>query len=110
MEVLDLKTVTLNFDRKAGRFILDRGEPVFQTMCEFLHTFSFLVVQDIEQFLLNTDSRYDVIRVPLTASGSTATLSLAEFLEMRKAYGYQMYLLRLEDVLCRKGIASNRLF
>lgn len=99
------KPIELKFDRKAGRFVLDiAGKPVLQNVCEFLHTLSFLVVQDVEQYLMSTDSRYDWVRIPLTTTGTTVTLSLQEFLALREAYGNQMYLLKLEDLLLRKGI------
>jgi hypothetical protein len=105
MEAVVARPVALNFDRKSGRFLLDlNGEFVRQNVCEFLHTLSFLVVQDVEQFLLSTDSRYDTVRVPLTSAGTTATLTLREFIALREAYGKQMFLLKLEDLLLRKGI------
>lgn len=105
MEAVVSKSVTLNYDRKSGRFVLILdGEPVRQNVCEFLHTLSFLVVQDIEHFLMSTDSRYDVVRVPLTSTGVTVSLTLREFSALREAYGHQMFLLRLEDLLLRKGI------
>ena len=105
MEAVVSKPITLNYNRKAGRFVLDiNGEPVLQNVCEFLHTLSFLVVQNVEEFLLSTDSCYDSVRVPLTSAGATATLSLQEFFALREAYGHQMFLLKLEDLLLRKGI------
>lgn len=105
MEATLSKSIDMSYDRKSGRFVLDiDGEPVRQNVCEFLHTLSFLVGQDIEKFLLSTDSRYDAVRVPLTSTGTTITLSLQEFLAVREAYGHQMYLLKLEDLLLRKGI------
>lgn len=105
MEALVSKTITLEFDRKSGRFVLDLdGELVRQNVCEFLHTLSFMVGHDIEHSLLSTDSRYDVVRVPLTTAGTTATLPLHDFVALREAYGNQMFLLKLEDLLLRKGI------
>jgi hypothetical protein len=105
METLVSKPITINLDRKAGRFVLEiDGELIRQNVCEFLHTMSFMVGHDIEQHLLNTDSRYDVVRVPLTTAGTTATLPLQDFVALREAYGNQMYLLKLEDLLLRKGI------
>lgn len=108
MEAVLSRPITLNFDRKTGRFLLEvKGEMIRQSVCEFLHTMSFLVVQDVEQFLLSTDSRYDYVRIPLTSAGATATLSLQEFIALREAYGNQMFLLKLEDLLLRKGIKSS---
>lgn len=105
MEAVASKAIKLNYDRKIGRFVLDiDGSPVRQNVCEFLHTLSFLVVQDIEQYILSTDSCYDNVRVPLTSTGVTATLSLQEFAALREAYGHQMFLLKLEDLLLRRGI------
>src|SRR5690349_11941894 len=105
MEAVISKPIILDYDRRSGRFVLEvNGEPVRQNVCEFLHTMSFLVGQDIEHFLLSTDSRYDVVRVPLTSTGITATLTLREFSALREAYGHQMFLLKLEDLLLRKGI------
>lgn len=106
MEAVASKAINLNYDRKIGRFVLDiDGSPVHQNVCEFLHTLSFLVVQDIELYILSTDSRYDHVRVPLTSAGTIATLSLQEFAALREAYSYQMFLLKLEDLLLRKGIS-----
>jgi len=105
MEAVVSKPLAITFDRRSGRFVLDlHGEPVRQTVCEFLHTLSFLVGQDVEEYLLSTDSRYDYVRVPLTSAGLIATLSLHEFIAFRDAYGNQMFLLKLEDLLLRKGI------
>lgn len=105
METLVSKAISLNYDRKAGRFVLELdGTPVRQNVCEFLHTLSFLVGQDVEQYLLSTDDQYDMVRVPLTSAGTTATLSLHEFISLREAYGNQMFLLKLEDLLLRKGV------
>lgn len=99
------RTIGMSYDRKAGRFVLEiGGEPVRQNVCEFLHTVSFLVGQDIEKYLLSTDSCYDEVRVPLTSTGTTITLGLQDFVALREAYGQQMFLLKLEDILLRKGI------
>jgi hypothetical protein len=105
-----VKTIRLNLDRKAGRFVLDiDGTLVRQNVCEFLHTLSFLVAQDVETYLLSTDSRYDNVRIPLTSAGASASLSLHEFLALRDVYGEQMFLLKLEDLLLKKGISSRAL-
>jgi hypothetical protein len=111
MKQLLIKDIGLSFNRKKSRFILDCGEDhIEQNVCEFLHTMSFLVGKDIEEYLLSTDSQYDTVRVPLTNSGKTITLDLKEFVSLREAYGRQMFLLKLEDLLMRKGIQLPELF
>src|SRR6185436_4850026 len=111
MEQVLIGKINLTFNRQQGRFIVAIGENEFQqNVCEFLHTMSFLVGKDIEEHLMNTDSQFDTIRVPLTNAGKTVTLDLKDFIQFREAYGRQMFLLKLEDLLLRKGIRSSRLF
>lgn len=101
----------ISFNRKKGKFFLSFGNiQVEQNVCEFLQTMSFLVGKDIEEYLMNTDSQYDTVRVPLTNTGKNITLELREFIALREAYSRQMFLLKLEDLLLRKGIQSARLF
>lgn len=101
----------LSFDRQKGKFLLAVGHlQVQQNVCEFLQTMSFLVGKNIEEYLLNTDSEYDTVRVPLTNKGLSVTLDLKEFISLREAYSRQMFLLKLEDLLLRKGIQSSGLF
>ena len=80
------------------------GQEIEQTVCEFLLTASFLVAQDVEEFLLNTDSRYDSVKVPMTSAGKTLTLDLADFISLREIYCRQLYALKLEDILLHRGI------
>lgn len=80
---------------------------VEQNVCEFLHTVSFLVGHDIEQHLMSTDSKYDMVRLPLTNSGKVVTLDLSDFIRVREAYSRQMFLLKLEDMLLRKGVSAT---
>lgn len=111
MEQLLVKDIDLSFNRQKGRFMLSLGEhQVEQNVCEFLHTMSFLVGKDIEACLMSTDTQYDTVRVPLTNSGKTITLDLVKFISFREAYGQQMFLLKLEDLLMRKGIQLPDLF
>jgi hypothetical protein len=111
MEKLLVEHISLSFNKRMGRFVLHQENvAVEQTVCEFLHTMSFLVGKDIEEHLMNTDSRYDTVRVPLTSSGKTVTLDLHQFVRFRNAYGQQMFLLKLEDLLMRKGITPASLF
>ena len=111
MEQLLLEDISLSFNKRQGRFLLSRENKVVeQTVCEFLHTMSFLVGKDLEEHLLNTDSHFDTIRVPLTSCGEIATLDLHQFIRFRNAYSHQMYLLKLEDLLMRKGIRPPSLF
>lgn len=111
MEELLLEDVALSLDKRHGKFLLRSGEKVIeQTVCEFLHTTSFLVGTDIEAHLLNTDSTFDTVRIPLTSCGETIILDLHQFIRFRRAYGHQMYLLKLEDLLIRKGIKAASLF
>jgi hypothetical protein len=105
------REISLSFNRKSGQFTLMWGsESIAQNVCEFLHTTSFLVGKDIEEYLLNTDTHYDTIRIPLTLSGKVITLELVEFVRFREIYGRQMFLLKLEDLLLRKGIQTPRTF
>jgi hypothetical protein len=111
MENLLLEQISVSFNKRKGRFVLyQENVEVQQTVCEFLHTMSFLIGKDIEEHLMNTDSRYDTVRVPLTSCGKTVTLDLHQFVRFRNAYGHQMFLLKLEDLLMRKGIKPASLF
>jgi uncharacterized protein YtpQ (UPF0354 family) len=106
VEKLLNESINLLLDRKKRKFQLNlNGEIVEQNTCEFLHTISFLVGKDIEEYLLSTDSAYDSVRIPLTGTGKTVTLTLSEFIAFREAYNQQMFMLKLEDLLLRKGIS-----
>ncbi|HEY0653708.1 MAG TPA: hypothetical protein VGD65_11300 [Chryseosolibacter sp.] len=105
MEKLVLDDISVAFSKRQGRFLLTWGErKAEQTVCEFLNTISFLVGKDIEEHLLSTDSQYDTVRIPLTSRGESITLDLHQFIRLRNAYSQQMFLLKLEDLLMRKGI------
>lgn len=111
MEQLLVGKIGLTFNRPKGRFIVTiDGTETQQNVCEFLHTMSFLVGKDIEVHLMNTDNQFDTVRVPLTNAGKTVTLGLTDFIQLREAYSRQMFLLKLEDLLLRKGIRSSGLF
>jgi hypothetical protein len=97
--------ITLSFHRKTGRFLVCiAGQHFEQNVCEFLQTISFLVGKNVEEYLMNTDSQYDEVRIPLTGSGKTITLGLLDFIRFREAYSRQMFLLKLQDLLLHKGI------
>lgn len=98
----------LSLNRKKGKFTLSYGEfSVEQNVCEFLCTISFLVGKDIEENLISLDSEHDYVRIPLTGCGKTITLDLVEFIRFREVYNQEMYMLRLEDMLMRKGVALS---
>jgi hypothetical protein len=105
VEQLLIQDIALSYSRKKGRFLLSvKGQDIEQNVCEFLQTMSFLVGQNIEEYLLDVDSRFDTVRIPLTGTGKTITLDLVHFIQLREAYNRQMFLLKLEDLLLHKGI------
>ena len=109
MEQLLKQRINLEFDRKRSKFSLLYGDAIIQqNVCEFLLTSSFLVGQDVEEFLMNTDSCFDNVRIPLTAAGRTITVELTDFIRLREIYGAQMYQLKLEDLLLHRGISLAR--
>lgn len=108
MENLILQNIALGFDRKKSRFSLVFQEQKFeQNVCEFLLTSSFLVGQDVEEYLLNTDSRYDNVKVPLTMAGKSITIGLSDFIQLKEVYSRQLYLLKLEELLMHRGISLS---
>ena len=109
VEQLLVKDISLSFNRKKGKFLLSiADQTIEQNVCEFLSTISHLVGTDVEAHLLNTDSCYDTVRLPLTGSGKVLDLELGDFVRLREAYGNQMFMLKLEDMLLRKGIQSSK--
>jgi hypothetical protein len=107
MEQLLVKEITLAFSRKKGKFQLSvDGELIEQNVCEFIQTISYLVGKDVEEHLLNPSDEYDQVRIPLTCKGKVITLELFDFIRFREIYGQQMFFLKLEDLLQRKGISS----
>lgn len=103
--------VGLSFDKKRGKFVLSLdGKEIRQNVCEFIQTISFLVGKDVEEHIMNTGSDYDYVRLPVTAAGTVLTLDLRQFIAVREAYQHQLFLLKLEDMLMRKGIRPTRLF
>lgn len=109
MEQIIQKQNSLFFDKKSSKFTLTVQEQrVQQNVCEFLLTSSFLVGQDVEEYLLNTDSRYDTVKIPLTMAGKSVTVGLADFISLKEAYQHQMYLLKLEDLLLHRGISISQ--
>jgi hypothetical protein len=111
MNQLLITHIGLSFDRKRGKFILIADEKeIQQNVCEFLQTISFLVGKDVEEHIMNPDSAFDHVRVPVTAAGLVLTLELKQFISLREAYRHQLFLLKLEDLLMRKGVLPSRLF
>jgi hypothetical protein len=103
--------IGLSFDRQRGKFILTINEKqIQQNVCEFLQTISFLVGKDVEEHIMNPDSTYDHVRLPVTAAGMVLTLELKQFINVREVYRHQLFLLKLEDMLMRKGVHFSRLF
>ncbi|RAV98954.1 hypothetical protein [Pseudochryseolinea flava] len=108
MEQVLQQSISLNFRRKSGKFeLLVRGERIEQNVCEFLQTISYLVGKDVEEHLLNPSDEFDQVRIPLTCKGKVVTLDLADFIHFRELYSRQMFLLKLEDLLNRKGISPS---
>ena len=108
MEQLLEKEISLAYSRKNGKFQLSvHGERVDQNVCEFLQTMSYLVGKDVEEHLMNPSDEFDHIRIPLTCTGKVVTLDLTDFIRFRELYSRQMFLLKLEDFLNRKGIAAS---
>jgi hypothetical protein len=105
LEKLLVKDISITLNRKKGKFTLSfNGQVYEQNVCEFLQTFSFLVGKDLEEHLMNTDSRYDTVRIPLTGCGRSITLGLTDFITFREMYDRQMFQLRLEDLLLRQRV------
>ena len=103
--------IGLSFDRQRGKFMLSiDGKAFQQNVCEFLQTISFLVGKDVEEHIMNPDNAYDFVRVPVTAAGVVITLELKQFISLREAYSHQLFLLKLEDLLMRKGVHFSGLF
>jgi hypothetical protein len=109
LEQLLIQHITLNFDKKKSRFVLSiRDQQVEQNVCEFLLTSSFLVGQNVEEFLLSTDSCYDNVKIPLTSAGKSVTVELCDFIALREVYNHQMYQLKLEELLSHRGVCLSR--
>jgi hypothetical protein len=105
MEQILVSSISIVFNRRKGKFLLGiHGQIIEQHVCEFLHTISFLVGTSVEEYLLNTDSRFDSITIPLTGTGRNIKLDLVEFIHFREAYSRQMFLLKLQDALLHAGI------
>ena len=97
----------LRFNRTKGRYFFTYNDTTFeQNVCEFMQTISYLVGKDVEEYLLNTDSKFDTVRIPLTGCGKSITLDLADFISFREVYAQEMFMLRLEDMLMRQGVQS----
>jgi hypothetical protein len=103
-----VETLALALSRSVGRFELIVGEQVFrQTTCEFMLTFSSMQGRDMEEYMSNLTNEYDQVRVPLSGCGQSITLTLSDFVRLRTLYGQQMFDLKLEDLLMRKGINTE---
>jgi hypothetical protein len=107
LEKLTATQFSLIFDRKRGRYTLYcNDQKLEQNVCEFLLTISYLAGKNIEEHLLNTDNHYDTVRIPMTSSGKTLTLNLADYLALRNVYSQEMFLLRLDDILTTNSIGT----
>jgi hypothetical protein len=107
-EAQTIETLNLTLSRSGGRFELIVGEQVFrQTTCEFMLTFSSMQGRNMEEYMSNLANEFDEVRVPLSGCGQSITLSLSDFVKLRTLYGQQMFDLKLEDLLIRKGIATE---
>jgi hypothetical protein len=107
-ELQIIETLTLTLSRSGGRFELAVGGQVFkQTTCEFMLTFSSMQGKDMEEYMSNLTNDYDQIRVPLSGCGKSITLLLSDFAKLRTLYGQQMFDLKLEDLLMRRGITTE---
>jgi hypothetical protein len=105
-----IETLDLTLSRSCGRFELSVGGQVFkQTTCEFMLTFSSMQGKDMEEYMSNLANEYDRVRVPLSGCGKSITLSLSDFVRLRTLYGQQMYNLKLEDLLMRRGITTEEI-
>lgn len=70
-------------------------------------TFASMQGRDMEEYMQNLANDYDQVRVPLSGCGQSITLSLSDFVRLRALYGQQMFDLKLEDLLIRKGICTE---
>ena len=103
-----IETLPLTLSRLGGRFELSVGDQVFrQTTCEFMLTFSSMQGKDMEEYMSNLANEYDQVRVPLAGCGKSITLLLCDFVRLRALYGQQMFDLKLEDLLMRRGITTE---
>lgn len=111
MENLVGYAVELSLNQRNGRYTLTVDGAVFeQNVCEFLLTFSFLNGKNVEELLLSTDSRHDEVRIPLSGCGRCVTLGLGHFITFREAYAQEMFRLKLEDMLLRRGVKPSLCF
>ncbi len=80
------------------------GEVYEQRLCEFIHTYNFLLKNDPEVYLMNLSSEFDTVQLPLSSHGDTLTLTIIGFLRFRELYLQEMYNLKLDDLLYRNRI------
>lgn len=85
-----------------------KEEEFNQRVCEFLYTYSVVSSKNPEEFLLNTDSSFDFVKVPVSGrKGKTLRLTISDFLALRNLYMEEMHKLRLEDMLFRSGVSLS---
>lgn len=102
------KTLILDLSLSKGRFEVSIGDQTFrQTMCEFMLTFASMQGKNMDEYMSNLTSEFDFVSVPLSGSGKSVTLSLSDFTRLRSLYMQQMFELKLEDLLIRRGISTN---
>jgi hypothetical protein len=111
LESLITQILPLSIRHSGNSFMLVVGEQTIkQSTCEFLLTFSTMVGTDIEAYISNLSTEYDVVRVPLSARGDAVVLSLPDFARLRSLYGQMMYELKLQDLLVRNSISLPAAF
>lgn len=102
------EALALKLSRSGSRFELSIGGQIIkQTTCEFMLTFSSMQGKDMEEYMSNLTNDYDQVRVPLAGCGKSIILLLSDFARLRNLYGQQMFELKLEDLLMRRGITTE---
>jgi hypothetical protein len=106
-----IETLSMGLSRSGGRFELSIGGQLFrQTTCEFMLTFASMQGKDMDEYMSNLTNEFDQVRVPLSGCGKSITLLLSDFVRLRMLYGQQMFDLKLEDLLIRRGITTEDAF
>ena len=96
----------ISYIREKGCYAVNfDGEVYEQRLCEFVHTYNFLLKNKPETFLMNISSEFDTVTLPLSSHGDTLVLSIIGFLRFRELYMQEMYHLKLDDLLYRSRIA-----
>jgi len=108
-EIQSQDAISLEISLSKGRFQVTVGDQVFsQTMCEFMLTFASMQGKDMLEYMSNLTNDYDFVSVPLSGSGKSVKLALSDFARLRSLYMQQMFEVKLDDLLFRKGITYRR--